>query len=578
MYSGTYPKGRCMTDLNSAPATEGADSTLALLQAPAPHDVREWLSYDRPAEFESVRFDVQVPTRDGTLLSARLFRPGRNGQPVDGRFSGLVADFTPYDIGQNQHRHDYLAERGYNVLVCYVRGSGDSAGEFAHWFQAVEAEDNYDAIEWLAAQPFSTGKIGQYGESYGSITACRVAALNPPSLQAIAPIASPTNIYEWLYPGGVPTANPAWWSGQGPIIDAAAHANNLKSFQDHPLFDEHWEQVVTTNKIASATVPALFVGGHYDIFKEGGYDALKQRPTQTWLLYGPWMHAIPFQVADKVATVERAALQSIVTTGANLAEFGPHKLAPFGTILHWFDYWLEEKPTAKLPPARIISYEDNSTPVAGRWTAAEQWPPTESEVTRLYPTAEGDLVTAAPHESTTDYSVDPFDGPSASLIGSSPTDETRDQQYREQPLTTSLGRYSGGRTTFTTHTFDEGTAIAGMVKLHVRASITADDTHFVGKLEAVLSDGRVLPIETGSLRARLRASRKELEAIPAGVPVDYEIEIGHTHWRFEAGEQLRVALSAGDFPRILPTAPAGIVTIHHGEHTYVELPLALDRK
>ncbi len=556
-----------MAATTSAPTSPGG-----LHGSPAPASVREWMSYDRPAEFESVRTELMVPTRDGTMLSARLFRPGRDGQPVEGRFPGIVSDFTPYPIDQNALRHEYLSERGYNVLVCNVRGSGDSDGIFTSWFQAQEADDNYDVIEWLAEQPFSTGLIGQIGESYASITACRVAALQPPSLKAIAPIESPTDIYDWLYPGGVPTSNPAWWSGQGPVIDAEAHTSTLASFQDHPLFDDYWQQVVTKNKISAITVPALFVSGFYSIFKEGGFDALARRPEQTWVVYGPWTHAIPFTIPGKNQMVDLAALQSVLSTGLNLTDLGPAKSLSYSIFLGWFDHWLEARPAATTPPAKVISYEDCSKDGDGRWVAFDQWPPIAT-TTRLNPTSDGGLTVAVPQPSESAYAVDPFDGPSASLLGSSPADETRQQGFREARGTNSRDRYSGGRLTFTTQPFEKDTSVAGPVTLHLRAAITADDTYFVSKLETVLPDGRVSPLAVGSLRARLRRNRTELDTIVPGMSTEYDVALGNIHWRFLAGEQLRVTIGGGDFPRILPTAPAGMVTIQHGEQTCVDLPI-----
>ncbi|MGV9928648.1 CocE/NonD family hydrolase [Nocardia rhamnosiphila] len=561
-----------MSDVQSPVAAAELDVPASVLASPAPADVREWITYDRPAEFESIWSEIQVPARDGTLLSGRLFRPGRDGRPAEGQFPGIIADFTPYPVELNELRHEYLAERGYNVLVCNVRGSGQSEGKFTSWFQAVEAEDNYDIIEWLAAQPFSTGDIGQMGESYGSMTAYRAAALEPPHLRAIAPALSPTNIYEWVYPGGVPTSNAAWWSGQCPVIDNASRASLLESCQSHPLYDEYWKQVVTTNKIASAKIPALHVGGYYDIFKEGGFDALQQRPQQTWLLYGPWIHAITWSVPGKIPVTDLTALQSVLATGVNLDEFGPAKAMAYTIFLHWFDHWLYQLPETTPPPARVISYEDTSTVTAGRWVAYDQWPEPDVAAKRLYPTSDGALSTKTPPPADTEYAVDPFDGPSLSLIGSSPTDDTRNQRYREESNHNSQDRYYGGRTTFTAPPFETDTIVAGLVTLHLSASITAEDTYFVSRLEAVLPDGRVMPIEVGSLRAQLRASREKQEPIASGTPTEYKIALGHIHWRFNAGEQLQVTISGGDFPRILPTAPAGLVTIHHGEHTYLELP------
>ena len=63
--------------------------------SPATH---EWWGYQRPAEFEVVGVTVEVPMRDGITLSCSLRRPARDGVPIDGRFPGLVVEFTPYVV------------------------------------------------------------------------------------------------------------------------------------------------------------------------------------------------------------------------------------------------------------------------------------------------------------------------------------------------------------------------------------------------------------------------------------------------------------------------------------------------
>lgn len=543
----------------SSAVTAGASPSPAdLSDAPAPPAVRNWLNYDRPADFQSVKSTVDVPTRDGTALSCNRFRPGRGGVPATQRKSpGLVMDFTPYGKQSGEFQYGYFAERGYDVLVCDVRGSADSPGEYVSWFQHREALDNYDIIEWLAAQPDSTGDIAQMGSSYGSITAYRVAALKPPHLRTIVPIVSPTNIYaEWIYPGGVPSGtNMAWWAGEAPIIDTAAHARTLESFQQHPLFDDFWKQVATTNKLSDVDVPALHVGGYFDIFKNGGFDALAQRPDRTWLLNDPWIHG-PIFLTPELMHIPEAA-----------------NTLPMGTVLQWFDHWLAKLPGAEIPPSRVISYESNSQPATGRWTGHEQWPTTSSRNRRLYPAADGNLATSPPARSNSQYSVNPHDGPSIGLVGSYPTDPSQNQAATEEGVRNKLGRYGGTdpRTTFTLPAFAHDTVMAGPVTLHLNASMTAADTYFVSKLEVVTPDGKVMPIETGHLRAQLRNGLDRINPVQRGKPTQYQIELGQTHWRFKTGERLRVTLSGGDVPMVSPTAPAGIVTIHHGLDTFVDV-------
>jgi uncharacterized protein len=76
--------------------------------------------------------------------------------------------------------------RGYAVVNCDLRGFGHSDGEGTMLSDA-EAHDYYDLIEWAAAQPWSTGRVGLNGDSYLALSQWRVAALRPPHLAAICP-------------------------------------------------------------------------------------------------------------------------------------------------------------------------------------------------------------------------------------------------------------------------------------------------------------------------------------------------------------------------------------------------------
>ena len=50
-----------------------------------------------------------------------------------------------------------------------------------------EAEQNdlVDAVEWIAAQPWSSGKVGSIGQSYFCMVQWRLAAAAPPALACV---------------------------------------------------------------------------------------------------------------------------------------------------------------------------------------------------------------------------------------------------------------------------------------------------------------------------------------------------------------------------------------------------------
>ncbi len=67
-----------------------------------------------------------------------------------------------------------------------------------------EAEDGYDLVEWLAAQPWCDGNVGMVGISYFGTIQLHVAAEQPPHLKAIMPWNAVADFYrEATHHGGI---------------------------------------------------------------------------------------------------------------------------------------------------------------------------------------------------------------------------------------------------------------------------------------------------------------------------------------------------------------------------------------
>src|SRR3954447_5373371 len=116
--------------------------------------------------------NVMIPMRDGVHLATDIYRPAKDGQPVDGKFPTIL-ERTPYnkDGGvPDSSGHipalpsEYFVPRGYAVVLQDVRGRYKSEG---HW-QAIkrDPDDGFDTAKWIGSQPWSTGKIGTMGTSY----------------------------------------------------------------------------------------------------------------------------------------------------------------------------------------------------------------------------------------------------------------------------------------------------------------------------------------------------------------------------------------------------------------------------
>ena len=107
-----------------------------------------------------------------------------------------------------------LLAAGFAILGVSVRGTSCSTGTFDP-FTAQEWSDGYAAVEWAAAQPWSNGHIGMFGDSFPGITQLGVVGLRPPHLDAIAPFQVTTDLYRDVsYPGGMSNIGfGALWAG-----------------------------------------------------------------------------------------------------------------------------------------------------------------------------------------------------------------------------------------------------------------------------------------------------------------------------------------------------------------------------
>ncbi len=491
-----------------------------------------WWSYDRSAAYEAVKVAVAVTVRDGTPLACDLYRPGTAGGAATGRFPGLVAEFTPYSAlrlsGLFDSEADYFATHGYNVLVCDVRGTGLSGGVWTQIDSPLEAQDDYDLVEWLARQPWSNGRIGQQGFSYGGFTSYRVAALQPPHLVAIASFASQDNLYlDDPYKGGMwdPT-QPPWptiaQALSGGRIQAAAE---IALWRSHPTFDAFWQQIAISTKYDRIRVPVLATGGWEDTLLGpgaiGNYEGLRPH---NWTIYGPWPHTNPFAFPG--------------------SQPPPHPLPP-GALLAWWDYWLMRLPGAPLPSASFTSFEEPEGVSVG-WQQLGDWPPPDVRETKLALTSDGRLDQKAASDDVT----------------------------LQEPALAELPILQDGSATFDSGVLGGDAVVAGSVVVHLHATLDQPDANFYVQLLDVAPDGTATLVKEGYLRASHRLSHTHPTPVVPGQPTDFDIQVIHEDWRFAAGHQIRIVVSGGDPTKIEPLPYPVTITIRTGRRaSYALFPL-----
>jgi hypothetical protein len=256
--------------------------------------------------------DAEIPMRDGARLRANIYRPDGAGQfPVLMTFGPYGKDVPLREFMQeawdrlNETYPEVLASssckhlvferpdpevwvpHGYVVIAVDSRGAGKSPGRLDPNSPA-EFRDFYDAIEWAAVQPWSSGKVGLLGISYYAAGQWFVAAMRPPHLAAMLPWQGTYDFYrdrtrqDGIFASGFLKR---WWArsvlrnqhgnAESPYHDiytgerttgAAAlsadelarnRANYLEDVLAHPLNDPFYHE--RTPDLARIDVPALVV-------------------------------------------------------------------------------------------------------------------------------------------------------------------------------------------------------------------------------------------------------------------------------------------------------------------------------
>ena len=148
-----------------------------------------------------VEDNVMVPMRDGVRLATDIYRPAIEGEPVLEPLPTILGR-TSYDKTWQglwvEPVANYFTARGYVVVLQDLRGRRESegVGSYFHTANVHEGEDGHDTIEWIAAQPWSNGKVGMTGSSHGGIVQTVASLTRPPHLTAIWVDVAPTNIFE----------------------------------------------------------------------------------------------------------------------------------------------------------------------------------------------------------------------------------------------------------------------------------------------------------------------------------------------------------------------------------------------
>lgn len=566
-----------------------------------------------PGTSITVEKDVPATMRDGTVLRADVYRPQTDeAMPVLLMRSpyGKTANVSTFGSAHPA----WLAERGYVVVVQDSRGRFASEGEFYPFLD--EMEDGYDTVEWAADLAGSDGQVGMFGFSYVGATQLLAAVTRPPSLTAIAPSFTASQYYDgWTYnSGALATAFVCYWANL-LALDTAMRANDsagvdglladlgnapswywtlpladyppLKGgyaqyFYDwieHHTYDDYWRRWSIDEDYGRIEVPALHIGGWYDIFLTGTVknfqglrtdaDSAEARESQK-LIVGPWAH-MPWTPLE--------------TSGFS----GPSSNQIDDWMVRWFDHIMKGEDTGVLDhPVTLFT-------VDGEWTDLDEWPPGDVTTERWYAHSsgranskygDGRLDREAPGSEPPDVFVYDPGVPIPSLGGHSCCFDTitpmgpADQHGAEASRMVLV---------YTSEPLDDPIELIGEAAVTLHAATSAPDTDFTARLCVVDPSGRSVNLQEGIVRGRYRNSLTEPEMLEPGEIYELRIELGPVGVRIGAGSRLRLDISSSDFPQwdrnlntggplfqesFMSARPATQTVLHNSSFaTHIDLPV-----
>ncbi|MCW2492395.1 MAG: peptidase [Frankiales bacterium] len=523
-----------------------------------------------------VERDVLIPMRDGVAMQADIWRP------ADDARHPVLLQRTPYNradsfaviVNAGIEPLRAVAD-GFVVAISDTRGRFGSQGRFDPF--RTEAADGFDTVQWLAEQPYSNGRIGMYGASYYGATQLLAATTRPPALKALAPQVTASDYHDnWIYRGGALQLGFALYWALGlaaaelvrrqragesldaeakelqqlladppqafrtrPLTEVAVLRTLLPAWLDwleHPGRDEFWREVSVAEHHPALELPALHIGGWFDLFLPGtlaNFAGMSVIGAQQRLIIGPWAHAVYYDALGEVDYGGSAAMAALDLTRVQL---------------DWFATHLSETSARQPEPAVSIFVMGDNV-----WRNEDAFPPARARTEQwyLHPGAAGagrlNSETPGAEEGFSGFDYDP-DDPVPTVGGATLLPGfyvgfnagQRDQRAVEQRADV---------LSFTSAVLDAPLELCGPVSMILHAATDAADTDWTAKLVDVHPDGRALNVCDGIIRARYRAGGEQPEFVPPGTVTEFSIELGATSLVLAPGHALRVEISSSNFPR-----------------------------
>ena len=523
-----------------------------------------------------------VTMRDGIKLYTEIFLP--DSRPCPAIFSRSPYPYSCLSRNGRTSVEYFLAE-GYAMVFQLTRGQGKSEGEFR--LLKDDVCDGYDAIQWIADQPWCNGSIGMMGSSYLGNTQLLAARTTPPALKCIMPTAFVGSFTRYFpFANGVPhrgyfmqwhqvadatrlddmdciygdmnaLKHPQWGPAfhHRPLVDAAntvLSGDKLASWREmisHPMEDDYWRSLhFTDSELAELDIPIFITDGWYDMsFGPIDYFARLERDkpnrADRFLLVGPWNH---YQTASIVSQPGDNDGDRILPDNG-VVDFLALRLA-------FFDRYLKQDDSKTVQEDRVKIYITGAkNSKANRWFGFNTYPVPNTRYQKLYLHSDGNaairsgqLSWEAPGDEPSDrYTYDP-----AVPVNNFVTESYNDRRHTE---------IRSDVLTYTSAPLSEPLTILGEINLTLHAASDALDTDWFAVISEVFPGGQSKSFHYASpaFRARYREGFDREVFLRPDKPELFQIPMGSAGHQIAVGNCIRLSIFSAAFPEYDPNANTG---------------------
>jgi X-Pro dipeptidyl-peptidase len=510
---------------------------------------------------EPVFEKYKVPTVGGAEINVEVMRPADNPDaPVILTYSpyNTLSEYTTPNLANDDVGQRYVP-KGYARAVADVLGTRNSSGCWGYG-DADEQQSGVDLVNFLAAQPWTNGKVAMIGGSYDGTTATMVAArgADVPGLAAIVPIAGISRWYGYAYGDGVryflnserptdegvdtplafdfglartpPTdpTDPLWaekLASRANPCEAADHT--VKGYDRTPDYDAFWLERDYRKDAANIRAAALVAHGwqDYNVKQEEGVDLYRALTSTPFKRLYMWQagHSTP----------------------------GAPNWQPL--LDRFFDHTLLGIDNGVDTEAPVLTEGRSATQKSTGFRTETAWPPPGTKATRMYLRPDGTLSNRAATGTA-----------SFTDLGTS----TEEQSTRMPSAESNWLFFQGAP-------LQVATRMTGAARLELSLEVDRDHAHVTPLLVDVAPDGTTKTVSRGFLNLLYRDGLATAKPLPPREPVSATVTFKPQDQTFEAGHRIGVIVQGSNTVWALPDDPGAGYTLRLGRSdSRLVLPIA----